>query len=306
LLAEPAADRAQRLLYLLVESPDPELIRYALSGLKTGPGYPAHGAVLMRGVLNLWRVAGVDAAKAALGDVAALSPAYQALIDRALADPDGRQLLGLEIEREGRTPLVVERLRDLTSSRKPSAALAAARREPGGLVRLVLLAPHAPLNWKPILREEDRVPWSPAVLGVFAEQPGCPGILVERWEQKRPSAAVKRPAGRVRRRAARDAALARLGQLSPQHADPSVALAYDEGIVSAAAIIDEGNTACGVLRIFERVRGDRLNEARTALNKLTGELLADDVDAWAVALRLLPEFAGTLRELCELARAAAS
>ncbi|MDI2132724.1 hypothetical protein [Yinghuangia seranimata] len=232
-------ERGQRALYPLAESADPDVLRHVLAHAMPGSRFPARRAVVLRACLNLWRAVGPREAAAAL-DASPQPEGREVDLLAGFEHPDGRQRLGRAIENEGRTPLVLKRIRELDDrsnsgeGARGGGAVARAR------IDLVLLAPHQPLAWDLVVDEHRLWRWQAPALSVFAHQPGCPPELTA-------------------------------------HATPG---------------------GPGRARAIKNVRDDIGRSARSALR--------DDADAWLVAVRLVPEFTGTLRELLGVARAAAA
>ncbi|NUU26273.1 MAG: hypothetical protein HOV68_32940 [Streptomycetaceae bacterium] len=305
----PVGEQPQHLLYALVESGDAAAIAYAMSGISAAAGFAAAEAVLVRGCLNLWRTTGPEAAGEAFAQAPPLRHGVAPMVRKALGDRDGRQTLGRFIEREGRTELLVERLRAFDAHTGPRWMDPRTRKEPAGVRRLLLLAPHEPLRWEMFLHEDDRIPWSAGTLAALYDQPDCPKRLRQRYEHaapgKRSWEGDRLPPARHHRRAARHAALGHLHMVAAGLPSEEARSAYAKGLLSAPTIIAETPSAQSALAVFTVFTGERLNTARTAIGKLTAEHLGEHIEAWAVALRLLPEFSGSLPELLRTARAAA-
>ncbi|MCF2525829.1 hypothetical protein [Yinghuangia soli] len=313
LFATAAARRPQHMLYALVEAKVPAAVRYAMTGLRFDHDFPAADAVMLRGCLNVWRLAGREAAAAALADGPPLRNRVRAEAAAAVAVPDGRDRLGRLIEREGSTPVVLERLRLLQNRPAPPRSADGIRITEGSLHRLLLLAPHENLRWPLVTAEHESKPWSEDALAALWDQPGCPAELISGQAR---DAAVHRgeadPDGhratvlrRSRRRAVKAAALEHLARTMPHGDDSPVRTAYREGLLTATAIVTQARHADAGLRVFRNLTGRELDTARTAVSVLTAHHLGESTEAWAIALRLLPEFAGTLPELLATARAAA-
>jgi len=284
LVAELSTTRTPRLLYPLVESYDPALIRHAVTTIAPSPRTPMADVVVLRGCLNLWRRAGVDAVREALAATASAHAADATLVRDLLGDPSGRHTLGRVIETRGRTAELIGRIRAVGNA---------------DAVRLILLAPHEPLRWKAVRAEHEvrRLPrhlWE-----ALAEVPDCPADLAALGAMPLlPSA--KRRSGRVRRSPWRDVAGV---DLANHERWSALRAAHLDGAIGAASVIGEGAPAARALAVFAATTGPGLDDARTVLAGLTGETLGADPDAWAVALTLLDEFVGTTPELVATARA---
>jgi hypothetical protein len=305
--SRPPDECPQHLLYALVESGDPAAVAYGMSGIRVARVFPAAEATLVRGCLNLWRAAGPDAAAAEFAKAPPLRHGLAPMVRKALADRDGRQALGRFIEREGRTEVLAERLRALEARGAPRRIVPHNRDDPIGAVRLLLRAPREPLRWDVLLREEAQLPWTAGVLAALCDEPGCLPAFRERHEREAWRAAGwdddRATSSRHHRRAVRRAALGQL-QAAEGQASEEAKTAYATGLLSAATVLTETPSAQSALAVFTACTGERLNTARSAVAKLTTEHLGDDTEAWTVALRLLPEFSGTLPELLRTARLA--
>ncbi|MCF2530308.1 hypothetical protein [Yinghuangia soli] len=310
----PGADVPQRELYALVESPDPVHIAYALREVLMADGLLAGNAVFVRGLVNLWRLAGREAAAAAFGAAFWPGRKLRAIVQGALESSDGLGVLERFVAAEGHPRVVVERLVRLSGHAGGwrSAQVAASTRPappgtgPDALPRLVLLAPHAPLSWRHILKGERTRTWRRDIIAALCDQPGCPDALVERNDR-----GGKEPWGTDARSRARLAAATRnaLPQLRTLHRgahDDELRLAYREGLVPADRILAEAPSAYAALSVVGGGDGAGLRAARAAVQRLTDAALGGEPEAWTVALRLLPQFHGSLPELLRTAGAVAA
>lgn len=291
--------RTQRSVYLQIESPDPALVADALTALRMDPQpFPGAGTVAVRACLNLWRLAGRDAARAALAGIPqpdGPNPHVLTALD-ALDQPDGRQILGRTIQRDGHT------IRLLTGCKRMRGTVEHGR-EPGGLLRLLLLAPHGgPLDWTYLREQHARAPFTTGLLAALREQPDCPHDFDPPPEQGAPPGTPGR--SKSQRRRAREQATAALRDLTVKYHRDVVRAAYAANLVSPLHVLIDGVTASGALSVFETATGRALNDARSVVSSLTKDTLEDRTEAWMVALHLLPTFHGTLTELLHTARAA--
>lgn len=302
--ADGTSELSQRELYALIESRDPAHIAAAVPALRFERMYPGGVAVLGRALLNLWRLAGRTAAASALASTAPLPETRADAFDEALADDDGRAALGRMIEHEGRTQVVVGRLRGVggrLSGLHPSSSA-----YDGSVAvhsRLLLLAPHERLRWDVVRHEDSVTALPPDAVIALGDEPDRPDWIRERLPRD-----PLPPRGRSRSQPERDKvryeAHRQLGALTVGMRDDQLRRAFEEGLIPAAEILAEAPSAYAGLLVFNATTGPRLAEARTAVNHLAAEFLGAHTEAWAVALRLLRDFGGTLPELLATARAA--
>ncbi|MEU8134656.1 hypothetical protein [Streptodolium elevatio] len=304
-IAIPDAGLPQRDVYALVESVNAEVVARAVPALLFRHPYPAGAVVLARALLNLWRLGGRTAAESAFATAAQLPETVAERFDEVFAVDDGRAALGRLIEHEGRTQVVVERLRGV--GRRTSAVHPTSSAYDGSeavLTRLVLFAPHEPPRWDVVRHEDSLTALVPDVVTALGDEPGCPDWILERLRHHPPSPGghirSQHERGRIRRDAYRQ-----LAALTAGMRDDQLRRAYQEGLLPAGEILAKAPFAYAALTVFTTATGPRLDEARTAVSRLTERHLGADTEAWAVALMLLPEFAGTLPELLATARAAA-
>ncbi|WP_436775054.1 hypothetical protein [Yinghuangia sp. YIM S09857] len=292
----------QREVYALVEAADPEVVAPAVRALRFRHTYPAGPAVLARALLNLWRLAGREAAEQAYGTAAALPETVAERFADAFAARDGRAVLGRLIEHEGRTQLVVDRLRSVAGRLGPMSSTYDGSQ--AVLPRLVLLAPHEPLRWDLVRREHRLAALAPDAVAALGGEPDCPGWVRDdlRGDTRKPPVHTRSQSERTR---LRQDAYRQLAALTVGMRDGELRRAYHEGLVPAGEILARAPSAHAALAVFAATTGPRLDEARTAVNRLTGHFLGAETEAWAVALRLLADFGGTLPELLATARAAA-
>lgn len=291
----------QRAVYLQIEAPDAGAIADALAALHVERTFPAAELVLLRGCVNLWRLAGRDAVAAALRTVPLVERPRAAVLESvadALEHPHGLHRLDLAVGRLTGTRELLRRLDAVPKRQRDARA-----RESGGMARLVMLAPHEPLDWDLIMRTHADSPLPG--LFVLNDEPGCPPELAtpatgSSWA---PAGVLGR--SRNRRREARTEALTALRDFGSQESVRLVQIAYAAGLITARTIFDAAMPAVRALSVFYGASGRHLNEARSAVSTLTRPTLGTHVEAWIVALTLLPEFAGTVPELLATARAAA-
>lgn len=291
----------QRAVYLQIEAPDPDAVADALAALHIARAFPAAGLVLLRGCVNLWRLAGRDAVAAALRTVPRVDHPHTDAVDLvadALEHPHGLHRLDLAVGRRTGTREVLRRLD--AAPRKPVARA----RESGGMARLILLAPHEPLDWDLIVRTHADSP----IPGLFAlnDEPGCPPEIATSTTGSAWAPASVLGRNRNRRREARAQAMTALRDFGSQQSVRLVQIAYAAGLLTARTVFDAATPAVRALGVFDGASGRHLNEARSAIGSLTKPTLGTHVEAWIVALTLLPEFEGTVPELLATARAAAA
>lgn len=104
----------------------------------------------------------------------------------------------------------------------------------------------------------------------------------------------------------RQPALKALGNPRPGgELHPAVKRACELGLISVDDVLTGGPRAHDALRMGALLRvHEQVVSADAALRDLTAHHLGGDVDAWVVALQLLPEFSGSLPELLSTAGAA--
>ncbi|WP_406291824.1 hypothetical protein [Embleya sp. NBC_00896] len=278
----------QRLLYPLVESHDHELVAHALARIDGRPRFPAAASVVSRGCLNLWRTTGRESARAAPANVTDLLRDRLAVTREALDRDDGQQRLDRLIQRDGRTRVVLRRLRELSKISLYHDPL------PGHVqdARLVLAAPHEPLRWDVVRREHATSPLPDHALVALADLADCPANLAAAADEVHARGPVPNR-GRCRSRA-RELLGTPLSAGAPLR---ELRDAYRRRAVDAAHIVTQGSPAIHALAAFEDSTGPKLEQARSAVAELTTQTLGFHVEAWTVALTLLDDFSGTLPQL---------
>lgn len=175
----------------------------------------------------------------------------------------------------GDTDLVAQAVADESSTRAVIEHLRT--HDSAGHPQQRLTAPRAPLDWEMIRAQHRHRPFPSPVLAALADQIGCP------WEIRD-----------ARQRSAET------GGWSPR----DYRAARETLVLPAAEVVATVVPAYNALRTF-RVGGlQRVDDAVRAVGELTVPTLGTDVDAWTIALTLLADFAGTLPELLDTARAA--
>ncbi|WTW98546.1 hypothetical protein OG216_36725 [Streptomycetaceae bacterium NBC_01309] len=305
-ITTPAAELQQRDVYALVEADNPAVVAQAVPALLFRHLFPAGPVVLARALLNLWRLDGRPAAESAYATAAQLPETVADRFGDAFAADDGRAALGRLIEHEGRTQVVVDRLRSVggrMSSLHPSSS--AYDGSEALFTRLVLLAPHEPPRWDLVRHEDNLTTLAPDVAMALGDEPGCPDWILDRLRRDpQPPPRRSHTRSHHERDRVRQDAYRQLAALTVGMRDDQLRRAYDEGLVPAAEILAKAPSAYAALVIFMAATGPRLDEARTAVNRLTERHLGAQTEAWAIALRLLPDFGGTLPELLATAQAA--
>ncbi|WP_436774712.1 hypothetical protein [Yinghuangia sp. YIM S09857] len=297
----PASAVELRHLYALAESADPLAVAYALSGLRmTVARSPT---VLVAACLRLWRDHGRPTARAAFEG---LSPDAWTGVDSASVDL--RTALAVCLADDHALGALRALSAELSGTRNVASALRAIDEYSGGAAeaaRVILLAPHEPLDWDLLTDEHAARRWSVNVRIVLADQPGCPAELA--------IGAARSPAvgrGRAHLRRVRAAALKALATQGAGSTHAAVLRAREFGLLADNGGLPAAPHAYDALRLGMHLPTGEDEPAVNAglegeqLRELTARHLGSDADAWLVALRLLPEFAGTLAELPRTAEAA--
>ncbi|NUU24490.1 MAG: hypothetical protein HOV68_23740 [Streptomycetaceae bacterium] len=276
-----------RRISVVVESDDPDLTRRGLELLD--PDFMAVvPAVVLRGYLGILRAAGPRAVAEVRMDPWSPGDDLPRLVLEALGDPTDPGRLARALEVVGRTQSLAAELR---KSRLRDRHIA------------VLHAPRAPLDWDLLLAEHRREPfprWSREALTL---QIGCPEelrspVAPHVFLPHRTLRAAIVPGLRRPRLVKQLPFLDRDGAERAQ-----IEHAHEAGVLSAAVILRHGAPALAALGLFRDARGASLADVRRALSTRTRKAWGGDLDAWVVALNLLPDFPGTVPELIATARA---
>jgi hypothetical protein len=277
--------------YVLVESDDPRTVTAAFDTLVALDDRPPWlPAVVLRGCVNLLRTAGRVAVESAFPRIASLLDAHQPdVVAAALAEPTDPARLNRALDHLESMPVILTRLREATHV--PA-------------VTWMLLAPRVPLDWDAIVRAHRDRPLGRYTLAGLTAQLACPAELQTRLPPGSPYNRTIR--AWIDPDAATDRLLRIVAPLYASNFNTRVRTAHAGGALSAATILGHGAPARGALRTFERATGPHLEDARQAVRALTDVTLAEHTEAWVVALKLLPDFAGTLPELLTTAAAVAA
>ncbi|MGW1990241.1 hypothetical protein [Embleya sp. NPDC001921] len=278
-------DRTAAERYALIESADPECIVHGLHGLVVRGCPPVARAVArsvaLRAAHNLLGALGPKAGRALFTRHGPLmEDADRDVVARAFAHRDGMAILDRLSVFRTRRQVLVRRLHHLDVGLPDGHYYYSAYTIHPSEMHLLLLSPRAALEWDEVRRADEVRPWGPVGALTLADQPGCPDELRSRAEAVRFD---------VRTTGTPDADRA----LGPWwHRIPPGARVTPRGSVPAArprprALHSPGPATSDA---YDRT-----------LRALTDEFLADHVDAWVVALRMLPEFQGSMAELLETA-----
>ncbi|NUU24829.1 MAG: hypothetical protein HOV68_25490 [Streptomycetaceae bacterium] len=239
---------------------------------------------MLRGLLSLWQCR---------GRVALLDPRVVGCLPESCA----------EIVRSvTRSPNGYRRLRALVAEHEsPAALVAAVRADPQLAYR------HFPPGfWAELARAHERDPLPKDAVRELATNPACPddfSLTVSRADPEVAAALANR---------SREHALTALQHHPLPAAQPFVphergwsvvawyvqALAYDR--ISSREFVEHAYPAREMLagvRSFAPYFPDGYEEARRLITTHVRDHLGDSIDAWSVAVRLLPDFPGTLPEL---------
>ncbi|UGQ12542.1 hypothetical protein LO772_02700 [Yinghuangia sp. ASG 101] len=251
-------------------------------------------AGVLRGLLGIWETRGRMAVydPRVTGRIGADHPAVR-YVRSLTRDPRGLARLRTEVDRHER----------------PAALIAAMRADPA----LTRRHPPRPDDfWPEAVAAHDREPLPAATLAGLTTHPDCPDLLT--------LAACRTDAE----------AAPRLAHLSPAHARaalthplavtpfpaggrpraltdvPWYADALADRLLSFPEFVEHAHPAHRVLEAVESLAPlapDARHEARRVIAAHITRDLADNPDAWAVALRLAPDFPGTLPQLTATAAA---
>ncbi|MFI6978306.1 hypothetical protein ACIBSV_06875 [Embleya sp. NPDC050154] len=273
-------DRTVAERYALVESVNPEHIVHGLRGLIVRGCPPTARSVAFRAAHNLLGALGPKAGRALFTRHGPLmDDADRDVVTRAFAHRDGPAILDRLSVFKARRQILVRRLHNLDVGLPDGHYYYAAYIHPSEM-HLLLLSPRATLEWDEVLRADEARPWGPVGALTLADQPGCPDELRSRAEAVRFD---------VRTTGTPDADRA----IGPWwHRVPPGARVTPRGSVPAAPPRSQALHSLGP------ATSDAYDRT---LRALTDEFLADHVDAWVVALRMLPEFQGSMIELLETA-----
>ncbi|WP_424637643.1 hypothetical protein [Embleya sp. AB8] len=290
----------QRCVGAAVEHDDPGVVVAALTLLDPEVNDLGAHAVLLRGCLRLLDLAGPQiAADAAARTDAALRRLWwhrwkpDPVLNRALDAPTDRASLLAALDYLSSTPVLIERLRaaragDYNASR----------------VGLLLASPRGPLDWAAIrhAHAEDRLTFE--MIRALTDEPDCPpefpqGVAESLDRLRLPPRAKATPEELAR-------VLRRLRFLPPGPVNDVVRNAHEWHQLSTATILGQGEPAHRALALFAHATPAALERVRTATARATRDTLGDRADAWVVALTLLPDFPGSVRELLDTAAAVAA
>ncbi|GAA4983571.1 hypothetical protein GCM10023205_61780 [Yinghuangia aomiensis] len=285
---------AQRRLYPLVELDDADLTARVFGALDWTANLPGLPAVILRGCVGLLDTVGADATRAAaVGIIAGLQRRQYQYVPRvvreAFADPGDARFVRHALEHERSMPVIIDRM--------------ANHRFAVRAFDLLLVAPRVLLNWAMLVEAHRIRPFDENALMALRVQHGCPPEL-----QSRPFMPNTRPVFERRRDAnrTRQAVLPLCTALGDRAARAKVREVHRRGLLSASAILADGAPAKCALMVFGTPAQDCMPDARAALGVITQATLGTQVERWAVALGLLEEFTGTMRELCAVAGAIAA
>ncbi|MYS83939.1 hypothetical protein [Embleya scabrispora] len=260
----------------------PELIRPALGLCKAELGI----AGMLRGLLGIWEVRG----RWALRDPRLLhrlgSDSAAARFARSVAfDPRGLERLRAEVARHERPDVLVAAMRE---------APALAARYPGAEL------------WPAAVAAHDREPLPAATLANLAGHPDCPDELSLPACRSDPVLAL-----RLADRSPRHALVA-LGHPMPHVRRTGTPVPWfvdvlADGLLAVRDVVEQANPAHRMLEGVDALAAilpDEAREARHVVAEHTRRTLGGEPDAWAVAVRLLPDFVAGLPELLATAAAA--
>lgn len=258
----------------------PQLIRAAFELL----GRQLGTAMTLRGLLSLWECQGPESLGPHLEREAHGTEAFDetaaALARVAVSSPDGFAMLRAEVARHER----------------PEALVAAMRRDPALAAR-----PLPEGFWPVAAKEHAREPLPEPVLRELAVRDGCPDTLA--LEACRLSADLAYQLG------GRSRAYALTAARHPLHVQPSswqtprnawylTALAtHALTATEFVELVGPVQTMLGILGDVRAVLPEAHDAAVAHVRHLLLRELGDDVEAWTVAVHLLPDFVGTLPEL---------
>ncbi|MGW0658763.1 hypothetical protein [Streptodolium elevatio] len=273
-------DRTRHEQYALVESPDAAYVVHGLRGIFRD-GTLADRAVVLRAGHNLLRLLGPERGHAMFARHGTTLGKKEAdVVARAFRHSDGPGILHrLSTFKARKRPLIAQLRRHDTMwlSDEPTGYRPPSLLHPSGL-HLLLLAPHV-LDWDELMRCDAQLRWGTVATLILGDQPGCP-------DEFRARADVVRADPRTTGVAADPARV-----LTPWwfRVPPGPTAATLAGVPPPPP-------APPALRPYEHLTP----EARAhALGTLAAASLGDRIDAWLVALRLLPDFPGSLPELLD-------
>jgi hypothetical protein len=246
---------------------DPGVAKVILGRLRLGT---AGGR--LRLVIGVWERYGPDAVRELLVPDRLPATTLKA-VAAALDAPDGAGLARLR-----------DRLAAEEAPQRLVAQLAKARRDPAALIRR-FEQEGVQLPWPELLEaaKDDRLPLP--VIAALAEHAGCP----------------------------RDFALETLAAHARAGEQNRTSVKWREQLLrrstmTPADLLRQGTRPADYLPLVARRWGGQdasaVEEPCAEARELTTAYLGDDLEAWTVAVRLFPEFAGTLPELLATARAA--
>ncbi|GCE01000.1 hypothetical protein [Embleya hyalina] len=246
-------------------------------------------AGMLRGLLSLWE---------AQGRGALLDPRLRSTLRRTPATRQARRW-ALDAP-DGLARLRAETLRH----EQPDELVAAIRERPARAAR------HVPDSfWPAAVAADEHDPLPRAALVLLARHRSCPAELLRRAADVDARLAVELAAG------SREQALAALaGPLPPTSRQARLGLgwfanALADDVLSIAEFVELGHPAERLLEALADLSGvlpDGHAEASAMIAEHARATVADNPEAWAVAVMLLPDFSGTVPELLTTAAAAAS
>ncbi|MCF2531610.1 hypothetical protein [Yinghuangia soli] len=306
-IGDDGAHNFQAALASLSASEDPRVLMRVAALLDRDVNALGGYAVLIRCCLGLLDTASAEAVRKAIASVPAStknleepSPAVVA----ALMAPDNRGLLQSALEHESSTPVILSALRQEASWSSFEQMLRDPRRYGSDAFAVVFRGPRAPLDWDLIRREHRRYPLRHNALGALARQPDCPADLAEAKEPTtRPDSRKPPLRSRIQPRSVRKALLAQLAGNTHKLMSQDVSRGLADGVLSAMDVLTHGRIALAALETL-RFPGTRPEESRAAVAAIATTALGPRPEAWAVALRLLPDFPGTFPELISTAKQA--
>ncbi|WP_235052527.1 hypothetical protein [Yinghuangia soli] len=288
----PPGNHAQRTLRrsIAVETDDPELIIRALSEPPPAGSSPVRLGIALRGLIGLLHTAGPEAVSAEAARLRQPSGEVPQSVRRALADPTAFGTLETAFHDLCGTAAILDRFRRL-----PAHATGGTRH-----------MPRPPLDWAEVESAHGRRPLSEEATRFFVGELGCPAVIRGHLAEIR---------ARRQAEAVREQPRAGSGEEMPERANfrpvfgrygaDALRDAMALGRLSVREVLFRGTPAWRVLGCMADVVAVRA-EAERELAALAVPRLAEDVEGWVVAVRLLPDFAGTLPELVSTATTAAA
>ncbi|MCP9211044.1 hypothetical protein [Streptomyces cucumeris] len=294
LVQELEASGRRHWLLPITESGDPRLARILLGKVRL---HTLAAQLLL--LVRVWEEHGAPEVAALLDETEfggrarrrhPLPATVHELTRKALESPDGLAVLREELTRERTPATLAGLLRELNEGSAVPVDTALDR-----------LAEELGPAWEGLTAEHDRDPLPDDVLVQLAGRENCPEEL--RRHGTPAQLRLRHHAHPDERTGPRPGALELLRHHPlPRYApDAWLALALDHQQLSLLDVVREGRPAliaAHCLTCRASAAPDRANvPAFRELKELAATHLGDDPETWAVALRLLPDFSGTLPEL---------